>query len=106
MGLDMCLYKAKRPEYQKDEEFITLDWLKEKRFHCFLKESIDEYEKALLPYCKEDTAMAGFWDQRQIIIDNGYDPDKCDIDFSYSMDDLVKYNIYRRGTLLKRFTLT
>ena len=68
MGLDMYLYKAKRPEYQKDEEFIPKEWFTNRGFTVLIKEELHGLMDELLPYCQQDTAMLKLIDIKQIII--------------------------------------
>lgn len=106
MGLDMYLYRAKKPKYSTDEEFITKNWLEEKGFYCIPKESMDYSKEALLPYCKEDDVMIKMINIRQIIIDNGYDPDTCEIYLRYQIKDKIGYKICSENKVLKEIELT
>lgn len=106
MGLDMFLYKAKRPEYQKDDEFISKKWLLERGFSCILKEDINDSERCLLPYCREDAVMVDFHDMRQIMIDYGCNPDKCKISFSYRSNKKIGLTIYKNNEIIKEIQLT
>ena len=106
MGLDMYLYKAKRPEYKKDEEFIDIEWLKRRGFTCIMKEKINELEKALVPYCKEEAVMVKLLDKRQMILDYGCDPDSSELCMTFYTNNKVGYTIYSENEEPKEFKLT
>lgn len=106
MRLDMYLYKAKRPKYLPDEEFVTKDWLEEKGFYYILKENVGHLEEALLPYCKEDDVMIKMINIRQIIIDNGGDPDTCKLYLRYQVGNKIGYKICSGNEVLKEIELT
>lgn len=106
MGLDMYLYKAKRPEYQKDEEFIPKEWFTNRGFTVLIKEELHGLMDELLPYCQQDTAMLKLIDIKQIIIDNGCDPDDCNIYMSYYKNGKFCYQICREKENIKKVELT